>query len=122
MKTIPFTQNQSRLLANIGNTLTYGQTGCMQANLFMSYQGNTLFQEQSDDDLMVSMEQSGHQIELISQPMYGGNYCSVIIDGAEYSKNKRGRNVVIYDLKNNELIDSAVFDYTVASQFIRLTN
>ena len=122
MKTIPFTQNQSRLLANIGNTLAYGQTGCMQANLFMSYQGNTLFQEQSNDDLTVSMEQSGHQIELISQPMYGGNYCSVIIDGAEYSKNKRGLNVVIYDLKNNELIDSAAFGYTAASQFIRLTN
>lgn len=51
-----------------------------------------------------------------------GIIVSVIIDGAEYSKNKRGLNVVIYDLKNNELIDSAAFGYTAASQFIRLTN
>ena len=114
------TQNQSQLLSNIGNTLTYEQGGCAQANLFMSYQGNVLVQEQSDGELMVSMEQSGHHIELTSQPLYGGNYNSVIIDGVECSKNKRGLDIVIYDLENNKLVDSAVFDYTENSQFIRV--
>ena len=39
-----------------------------------------------------------------------GNISSIVIDGQEYSQNKRGMNIVIYDLDKKEVVDSMHFD------------
>ena len=62
------TQYQSQLLTTIGDTLTYNQNGCMQANLFAAYKGNILLMEQTDTELRTSFEESGHKIDLVNVP------------------------------------------------------
>ena len=39
-----------------------------------------------------------------------GNASSIVIDGVEYSVNKRGFNIVIYDNQNERVVDSICFD------------
>ena len=45
-----------------------------------------------------------------SAGMDAGNNCSIIIDGNEYAKNKRGLNIVIYDITYHRIIYSVCFD------------
>lgn len=49
-------------------------------------------------------------LELSSAGYLQGNISSIKIDGVEYSKNKRGLNIVVYDLDNNEVVDSINVD------------
>lgn len=39
-----------------------------------------------------------------------GNKSSIVINGKEYSKNKRGLNIVVYDKTKDEVISSRIFD------------
>lgn len=39
-----------------------------------------------------------------------GNESSIVIDGVQMSKNGRGMNIVIYDIRHGRVIDSIVFD------------
>ncbi len=49
-------------------------------------------------------------LELSSVGYLKGNISSIKIDGVEYSKNRRGLNIVVYDLNNNEVVDSINVD------------
>lgn len=39
-----------------------------------------------------------------------GNRSNTVIDGVEYSKQTRGMNIVVYDMKLNKVVDSITFD------------
>lgn len=39
-----------------------------------------------------------------------GNACSIVIDGQEYAKNRRGLNIVVYDSSCKKVVDSVCFD------------
>lgn len=39
-----------------------------------------------------------------------GNECSIVIDGQEYAKNRRGLNIVVYDTSCKKVVDSVCFD------------
>jgi len=47
---------------------------------------------------------------LESRTLKGGNLSSIQINGVEYSKNKRGFNIVVIDQETNQVIDSINFD------------
>lgn len=49
-------------------------------------------------------------LEVVSAGYTEGNISSIKINGKEYSKNKRGMNIVVYDLYKNEVVDSVNFD------------
>jgi len=48
-----------------------------------------------------------------------GNYCSIRIDGVEYAKNRRGLNIVVYDNRAGEVVDSVAFDTHVQEMTVR---
>lgn len=50
------------------------------------------------------------EIEVISKGLNVGNTSSIKINGKEYSKNKRGLNIVVYDKLLQEIADSISFD------------
>ena len=57
---------------------------------------------------------------IISAGFDTGNQSSIVIDGAEYSKNVRGMNIVIYDNQKGEVVESLAFDtYTNEMKVIR---
>lgn len=49
-------------------------------------------------------------VYLKSQPYKSGNSASIQINESEYAVNIRGINIVVYDLKNDRLVDSVAFD------------
>lgn len=51
-----------------------------------------------------------HDIKVWSKPWRNGNSASIQIDNTEYSVNKRGFNIVVYDLKKNRVVDSIAYD------------
>lgn len=50
------------------------------------------------------------KIEIVSKGYSVGNSSSIKINGKEYSKNKRGLNIVVYDKLLQEIADSISFD------------
>ncbi|MBO4449415.1 MAG: sulfatase-like hydrolase/transferase [Clostridiales bacterium] len=60
----------------------------------------------------------GTEYEIISGALRYGNVCSIVIGGEEYSANKRGFNIAVYDDKSGRVIDCRSFDVykkTIAS-------
>jgi len=51
-----------------------------------------------------------HQYTIISKGRRDGNVSSVVIDGQEYSQNRRGLNLVVYSHYYDEVIDKVTFD------------
>ncbi len=49
-------------------------------------------------------------IRVSSEPYRNGDKAEVYINGKQMAQNKRGVNIVVYDTKNNKMIDSICFD------------
>ena len=52
----------------------------------------------------------GIHYSIVSAGYLVGNRSSIGIDGTEYSKNVRGMNIVVYDLKEKRVMESISFD------------
>lgn len=62
---------------------------------------------------------TGTKLSIKSSAWRKENIAEIIINDKDYAVNSRGLNIVVYDLKNNDLIDSVGFDYHVAKKCIR---
>ncbi len=58
---------------------------------------------------------NGSIYTLSSGGTMNGNVASCMIGGKEYAQNSRGLNIVIYDIKNDKLVDSVNFDTCASS-------
>lgn len=68
---------------------------------------------QKDGNFALSCEYEPYancEIQVESAGYNAGNKSSIVINGKEYSKNKRGLNVVVYDKTTDKVICSTVFD------------
>ncbi len=52
----------------------------------------------------------GKEIKLVSRSFNNGNIAAVIINGTDYSENRRGFNFVVYDKVTAEIVDTVCFD------------
>ena len=48
--------------------------------------------------------------EISSAGTDSGDSCSILLDGTEYARNRRGLNIVVYDNSCKKVIDSVCFD------------
>lgn len=55
-------------------------------------------------------ENHTHKVELISKGMRQGNWCNIYIDEVDYAYHERGLNVVVYDKKVGEVVESVCID------------
>jgi Formate hydrogenlyase subunit 6/NADH:ubiquinone oxidoreductase 23 kD subunit (chain I) len=53
---------------------------------------------------------SGEHITVISKPAKAGNVSEMIINGKNYSQNRRGLNIVLYDSERHKAVDTVTFD------------
>ena len=53
---------------------------------------------------------NGKTYKVVSRSYRQGNIGAIIIDGVDYSENRRGLNIVVIDKRLNEVIDSVAFD------------
>lgn len=51
-----------------------------------------------------------HKYKVVSAGYDAGNTVSIEIDGTEYAREMRGLNIVVYDCKNDKVVDTVVFD------------
>lgn len=56
----------------------------------------------------------GEKVRLVSQPFRSGNLSRIEIDGKDWSSNRRGLNIVVYDPANRYVVDSVAFDTHLA--------
>lgn len=61
----------------------------------------------------------GHSIHMESHSWRKLNKANILIDGIEYSSNRRGANIVIIDVETFEVIDSVVYDTHDPQDFFR---
>lgn len=68
---------------------------------------------QKDGNFALSCEYEPYancEIKVTSAGYSAGNMSSIVINGKEYSKNKRGLNIVVYDKTKDKVISSRIFD------------
>jgi hypothetical protein len=72
--------------------------------------GKNYLEKLEDKKLEERLHIGKNLIEVISAGFNSGNYATIKINGKEYSKNKRGFNIVVYDYKKNQVLDSINVD------------
>ena len=60
----------------------------------------------------------GIHYSIVSAGYLVGNRSSIEIDGTDYSRDVRGLNIVIYDLKEGKVTKSISFDTCVAEMWV----
>ena len=65
-------------------------------------------EDTSQECLDYSGEIDGHKVEVVSSGYNAGKLSSILVDGVEYSKNKRGMNIVV--LEHGEVAETVSFD------------
>lgn len=71
---------------------------------------NPIYEKVENTPLEYKTKINDIEIEVISKGLNVGNTSSIKINGKEYSKNKRGLNIVVYDKLLQEIADSISFD------------
>lgn len=72
--------------------------------------GNVLYENMSDSKLDYQTEIAENVIEMQSAGYEKGNLASIKINDVEYALNKRGLNIVVYNKRDNTVIDSVCID------------
>lgn len=68
--------------------------------------GEIIYEKLDNNLLNQKIKLKNINLELISSGFYNGNTSKIIVNREEYSKNKRGLNIVILDLDNDLIIDT----------------
>jgi len=106
-------EHKEKLLA-LGNDLNYvsdGEKG-IDPNIFILQGGNILIKKQTPDNITDTIFVGNHKIVIDCQNEDSGDCCDVSVDGSPVSLNAMGLDVIIYDIKNQMVVDTvfAKFD------------
>ena len=72
--------------------------------------GNVEYEGISNKQLSYSTNIGNSTVDIISAGYLDGNISSIVIDENEYSMNKRGINVVVYDKESKQVVDISTCD------------
>lgn len=72
-----------------------------------------------NEGVQFNKKYNGMNVSLTSLPYNSGNKSAIIIDGVDYSRNERGLNIVVYDKKSKQVIDSVSIDTHVDKHVFR---
>ena len=72
--------------------------------------GKVIYEKMSDQILEYTTELHGLRIEMMSAGGNSGSYSNILINGVDYSQDKRGLNIVLYDKFMKTVLDSVCFD------------
>ena len=72
--------------------------------------GKVVYEKIDNQRLEYAVELDGMSIEVMSAGGDVGSYANIFINGIDYSQNKRGLNIVVYDKFMKKVLDSVCFD------------
>lgn len=87
-------------LADLANKSRYSYIGIFKSNK------EKIYEAFDNKEISKKLEINNIPIEVISAGFTVGNTSKNIINNQDYSKNRRGLNITIFDLKNKNLLDS----------------
>ena len=74
--------------------------------------GKAVFERLGEKDQAVCEEKgiADTALKIVSKPYNNGNLAEICINGINYAVNRRGLNIVVYDLKKKCVMDAVAFD------------
>jgi len=85
-----------------------GATGNSYAAIIDGY--DVVFEEISIEQISYSFEVNYFLIELVSAGAFAGNHSSILIDFEEFSTNREGINIVVFNKVTGKVIDAVRYD------------
>lgn len=111
-------ENTKELLKEIG--AEYVLEKFRESYILVAKNKNNIFESWSLDKCVTYDDiLEGSDISIASGGLDAGNISMIKVNGNDYSMNLRGINLVVYDLKNDELVDSVNFDFYSGGVFAR---
>ena len=98
-------------LLSMGDDLVYSGDNAVDPNAFIVRNGNVLYKKQDKKDIRELVPVERHTISIVNLGDKTGDCCDINIDGKEMGKNSAGLNIIIYNVKTGELIDSIFSKY-----------
>ena len=99
-------------LKEIGIKSDFEQHGWL-SYIAVLYRGKLLYENLNDIESQTDIYENlvgGCSLRVVSSPLHADNLSEIVINGFNYSLNKRGFNIVVFDPKKNQLIDKAAID------------
>lgn len=106
---VSFTDEIAESMYSIG--LKYDLRGCYrQGYIAIIDAGQVIYETLGEERLEYSNDVSGVHCDVVSAGYNAGKQSSIILDGVEYSNNRRGMNIVIYDKEQQKVVNTTTFD------------
>lgn len=107
---------------DVGIEKTPRDTGAA-SSFYAVIDGGKLIKTKSSNESAIYFKEKidGHNIDLCSGGQYLGNWADIKIDGKSYCTQRQGLNVVVYDLENDSLVDSIIYQNYPESMIFRNT-
>lgn len=116
------TESIQNALGDIGIQHTPADTGEASSFYAVIDQGQLIASDSSNEEaLYYKRSVEGHDIDMCSGGQYVGNWAELEIDGKSYCTQRKGLNVAVYDLDNEYLVDSVVYQDYAESMIFRNT-
>ena len=97
-------------LNNMGFRSNFREMGYNDSFIGVWDNGNVEYEGISNKQLSYSTNIGNSTVDIISAGYLDGNISSIVIDENEYSMNKRGINVVVYDKESKQVVDISTCD------------
>lgn len=107
--TVSFDNEMKEALTALGLTKTPKDISNGDSYIAYVYQGET-YVESNSASLYKTINLNNHIVTLISAGYLHGNNASILVDGLEQAARGNGLNIVVYDLENDEVIDSVSYN------------
>ncbi len=72
--------------------------------------GSAIYEEKKEAEISCSMDVGGVSVFMRSGGYLEGDVASIMLDGVEYAKNRRGLNLVVYNKEKQYVVDSIYVD------------
>lgn len=116
------TDSIQQTLNDIGIDSTPRDTGAASSFYAVINKGKLVKSESSSESaLYFNKKLEGHSIDMCSGGQYIGNWADICIDDKSYCTARQGLNVAVYDLENDYLVDSIIYQNYPESMTFRNT-
>lgn len=119
---IGVTDSVQQKFGELGIDSTPRNTGTASSFYAVINKGKLVKSESSNESaLYFKKKLDGHSIDMCSGGQYVGNWADISIDDKSYCTARQGLNVAVYDLENDYLVDSIIYQNYPESMTFRNT-
>ncbi len=107
--TVGFDEDMQKSLESLSIVETPSDSSTGDSYIAYAYKGEVYFLTKNAS-IYETFNLNNHIVTISSAGSMHGNHASILVDGIEYAANGNGLNIVVYDLENDEVIDSVAYN------------